>query len=108
MGLIKGAYDAKAAFVPGATSIHNQFTAHGPDWNSVKAGTESNPLQAQRYAGTMAFMWESNKVWAPTEYALQIRDKDYKACWGSIQKRFDRNADPGPNTPYPFDPDRKL
>ncbi|NEE47099.1 homogentisate 1,2-dioxygenase, partial [Streptomyces sp. SID8455] len=32
MGLIDGAYDAKAeGFVPGGGSLHNMMSAHGPD-----------------------------------------------------------------------------
>ena len=32
MGLIEGAYDAKAeGFVPGGGSLHNMMSAHGPD-----------------------------------------------------------------------------
>jgi len=108
MGLIKGAYDAKGGFVPGSTSIHNQFLAHGPDRGAFEAGSNLDSLQPQRYSGTLAFMWESNKVWSPTEYALTIHEKDYKACWGSLEKKFDANAKVDPNPPYPFDPDRKL
>merc|ERR1719265_2772309 len=69
MGLLTGAYDAKAGFVPGAASIHNQFTGHGPDNASTEAGVNLDSLKPQRYEGTMAFMWESNKVWTPTEFA---------------------------------------
>lgn len=48
MGLIKGAYDAKAGFVPGACSIHNQFVGHGPDTPSVAAGSKQDTTKVER------------------------------------------------------------
>eukprot|EP00400_MALV-I_sp_L67-5_P000513 gene513-285_t len=48
-----------------------------------------------RYENTMAFMWESQKVWKPTEYALQnLKDKKYMECWGSVPKQFDITNSP--------------
>ena len=57
-----------------------------------------------RYENTMAFMWESQKVWKPTQYALsQLKDKDYSKCWDNVPRRFDPNNAPPKNEPYPFD-----
>merc|ERR1712032_1661155 len=53
MGLLTGAYDAKAGFVPGACSIHNQFTGHGPDKESVDKGSTSDTLTPDRYESTL-------------------------------------------------------
>ena len=50
MGLIKGSYDAKAGFVPGASSIHNQFVAHGPDAATVEKGSAADPVKPERYS----------------------------------------------------------
>lgn len=52
MGLLRGAYDAKPSdgkggFVPGATSIHNQFTPHGPDAAALAKGTADDTLAEQ-------------------------------------------------------------
>merc|ERR1712086_103446 len=103
MGLIKGAYDAKAGFVAGASSIHNQFLPHGLDAPTVEKGTEADPLKPERYSNTLAFMLESNKVWTPTEVALEMREKDYINCWDGIKSRFNESDVPPENPPYPFD-----
>ena len=78
-------------FIPGASSIHNQFTGHGPDAGSLQKGTDQDTLTPERYSGTLAFMWESDKVWTPTEHAYGLREKEYKACWQSLGSRFDPN-----------------
>ncbi|CAD7962380.1 unnamed protein product [Amoebophrya sp. A25] len=98
MGLIQGSYDAKTGFVPGATSIHNQFVPHGPDRDTVETGyADESPAargEPERYNNALAFMWESNRIWRPTEFAMQIRDLDYRLCWAGIKKRFDAYNEP--------------
>ena len=54
MGLLKGGYDAKQGFNPGASSIHNQFCPHGPDMGAVNGGTDLDTTKPERYSGTMA------------------------------------------------------
>ena len=83
MGLVHGAYDAKAGgFLPGGGSLHNCFSAHGPDKSSFdKASTVE--LKPQYLANTLAFMFESRYVFAPTAFALgapQLQD-NYDAVW---------------------------
>jgi homogentisate 1,2-dioxygenase len=104
MGLIYGSYDAKPdSFVPGASSIHNRFTPHGPDAAAVNAGTNLDASQPERYSGTLAFMWETRLAWHPTQYALSmLNDLGYPACWESIQARFDAKAEPTKPEPYGF------
>jgi homogentisate 1,2-dioxygenase len=106
MGLIKGSYDAKSGdeFPPGALSIHNQFTPHGPDAQSLeKALSEDTVGHHTRYDNTMAFMWESNKVWVPTSEALtQMIDTEYVKCWKDIPKTFDPKNVPQEPHPMPF------
>lgn len=98
MGLIAGNYDAKSGdgFVPGSVSIHNQFTPHGPDAGSVAKAITEDTMEKTRYQDTMAFMWESNKVWVPTNDALSKQmDTEYTSCWDDIPKTFDlANAPP--------------
>jgi len=112
MGLIAGAYDAKAGFLPGAVSIHNQFCAHGPDKASVDKGSsissgsgDTDATKPERYAGTMAFMWETDKIWRPTRYFMEsLLDKGYRECWRTLENRFDPiNGVPDDPTKYPFD-----
>ncbi len=88
MGLLKGEYDAKAeGFVPGALSLHNQMSGHGPDvatWDAASNAT----LSPRKIDGTMAFMIESRWVFAPTRFAAQTSalDEDYDAAWSGFPK----------------------
>ncbi|CAD7926133.1 unnamed protein product [Amoebophrya sp. A120] len=104
MGLIIGSYDAKKGFSPGASSIHNAFVPHGPDRAAVENASGKDPLTPERYENALAFMWESNRVWKPTEFALKIVDKEYrKECgWSEIPDRFDPNNAPPDPQPRPF------
>ena len=88
MGLIQGAYDAKAeGFAPGALSVHNLMAGHGPDVASWE-GASNADLQPHKIEGTMAFMVESCWPFRPSEYALgsDALQKDYDAAWGGFPK----------------------
>lgn len=90
MGLIEGVYDAKEkGFVPGGMSLHNCMTPHGPEAEVFEKATNGQ-LTPQRYENTLAFMFESRFVIAPTQFALQTpaRQKGYLACWGTLKKYF--------------------
>src|SRR5207244_11239438 len=48
MGLIQGAYDAKAeGFAPGGLSLHNLMSGHGPDLDSWRKASEADSMPAQ-------------------------------------------------------------
>jgi homogentisate 1,2-dioxygenase len=83
MGLIHGVYDAKAeGFLPGGGSLHNCFSAHGPDQATfAKASTEE--LKPVYQGNTLAFMFESRYVFEPSAFALEngILQKNYDAVW---------------------------
>lgn len=106
MGLLYGSYDAKPdSFKPGASSIHNRFTPHGPDAAAVRAGTEADTTKPERYTDSLAFMWETRLPWHPTEHALAtMHDAAYPRCWSSVERRFDASARPAAE-PYgcPFE-----
>ena len=88
MGLIDGAYDAKAdGFAPGGLSLHNLMAGHGPDVASWE-GASSADLAPHRIDGTMAFMVESCWPYRPTRFALDCaeRQADYDAAWGGFPK----------------------
>ena len=54
MGLVFGAYDAKAeGFVPGGASLHNCMAGHGPDAETFERATsaELKPQYLDRHAG---------------------------------------------------------
>ena len=53
MGLVHGAYDAKAeGFVPGGASLHNSMTGHGPDARDLREGEPRRHDQARRHRAT--------------------------------------------------------
>jgi homogentisate 1,2-dioxygenase len=91
MGLIHGAYDAKAdGFVPGGSSVHNCMSGHGPDAATFDKASSADTRQPHKVGDTMAFMFETRNVLVPTEQALaspQLQG-DYQACWAGITKRF--------------------
>ncbi len=86
MGLITGAYDAKAeGFAPGGLSLHNMMNAHGPDAVSWRAATDAD-LTPHKIEGTMAFMVESCWPFRPTAHALETAQPDYDAAWADFPK----------------------
>lgn len=101
MGLVRGVYDAKpgASFSPGCSTIHNRFTPHGPDAGATKAG-QTGQDTPERYADTLAFMWESNQLWVPTAAATQLADATYSECWDNIPKTFDPKDPRTPPHPW--------
>ncbi|HZG08312.1 MAG TPA: homogentisate 1,2-dioxygenase [Allosphingosinicella sp.] len=88
MGLIQGAYDAKAeGFAPGALSLHNLMSGHGPDVASWQAASTAE-LKPHKIEGTMAFMVESCWPFRPTAFAMgsPALQADYDAAWGGFPK----------------------
>jgi homogentisate 1,2-dioxygenase len=86
MGLIHGAYDAKAeGFAPGGLSLHNLMSGHGPDLDSWRKASEAE-LKPVKIAGTMAFMVESYWPYVPTQWALDRAQPDYDAAWTGFPK----------------------
>jgi homogentisate 1,2-dioxygenase len=91
MGLIHGAYDAKAeGFVPGGASLHNCMSGHGPDAASFEKASKAK-LAPQKLRNTLAFMFESRYVIRPTRFALESPQlqRDYLDCWQGLAKHFD-------------------
>lgn len=91
MGLIHGAYDAKAGgFVPGGSSLHNCMSAHGPDADTFAKASAADTARADYLTETMAFMFESNEVLRPTRFAMESAQlqHDYYRCWQDLKKHF--------------------
>jgi homogentisate 1,2-dioxygenase len=91
MGLICGAYDAKAdGFLPGGASLHNCMSGHGPDAMTFEAAISSNTVEPVKVSDTMAFMFETRALIRPTLFALETSrlQTDYFQCWQTIKKRF--------------------
>ena len=86
MGLISGAYDAKAeGFAPGGLSLHNLMSGHGPDLDSWRKASEAE-LKPAKIAGTMAFMVETCWPYRPTQWALERAQPDYDQAWAGFPK----------------------
>jgi homogentisate 1,2-dioxygenase len=88
MGLIHGAYDAKAGgFAPGGGSLHNCMSGHGPDAESYRQAISAE-LAPHKIEETMAFMFESRHVLRPTAWAsgTPLLQPDYDKCWNGFEK----------------------
>jgi len=91
MGLVHGAYDAKAeGFVPGGASLHNCMSGHGPDAATFEKASNADTSAPSKVANTMAFMFETRNVLCPTAQALGLPQLQgsYQDCWASIRKNF--------------------
>ncbi|MDZ4110561.1 MAG: homogentisate 1,2-dioxygenase [Brevundimonas sp.] len=88
MGLVTGAYDAKAdGFAPGGASLHNRMSGHGPDQATYDAAIKAD-LVPHKIEGTLAFMFETRAPirvtkWAQTTPLMQL---DYDDCWSGFAK----------------------
>jgi homogentisate 1,2-dioxygenase len=90
MGLVRGAYDAKAeGFLPGGASLHNCMAGHGPDAESFERATAAE-LKPQYLDNTLAFMFETQLVVRPTEFAMNtsILQHEYYECWQGLKRHF--------------------
>jgi homogentisate 1,2-dioxygenase len=96
MGLVRGAYDAKAeGFLPGGASLHNCMAGHGPDAETFERATNST-LEPQFLSNTLAFMFETQLVVCPTAFAMQTRilQHEYFECWQGLKDQFQEPAAP--------------
>jgi homogentisate 1,2-dioxygenase len=93
MGLVEGAYDAKAAgeggFVPGGASLHNMMSAHGPDRATFERASGAE-LKPQKADNGLAFMFETRWPIIPTAEALAAGNQQlgYDAVWQGLEKNF--------------------
>jgi len=96
MGLVRGAYDAKAeGFLPGGASLHNCMAGHGPDAETFERATRAT-LEPQYLGNTLAFMFETQLVVRPTAFAVQTRilQHEYFECWQGLKNHFQESAAP--------------
>lgn len=90
MGLIEGAYDAKAeGFVPGGGSLHNMMSAHGPDRETFEKASAAE-LKPQKVDDGLAFMFETRWPVIPTAQALDAGhlQAGYDDVWEGLQRSF--------------------
>jgi homogentisate 1,2-dioxygenase len=91
MGLVYGAYDAKAeGFVPGGASLHNCMSGHGPDAGTFEKASNSDTSKPHKVGDTMAFMFETRTIIRPTRFALETAQlqSEYFQCWQGLAKHF--------------------
>ncbi|WP_438488762.1 homogentisate 1,2-dioxygenase [Streptomyces sp. S186] len=90
MGLIEGAYDAKAqGFVPGGGSLHNMMSAHGPDRETFERASAAE-LVPQKVDDGLAFMFETRWPLTLTEQARNADhlQRGYDGVWQGLQRHF--------------------
>ena len=93
MGLVHGAYDAKAdGFVPGGASLHNCMSGHGPDASTFDKASQADLSNPDVIKDTMAFMFETRTVIRPTAQALAAghRQAGYQQCWDGLRNNHRR------------------
>ncbi len=91
MGLIHGAYDAKAdGFSPGGASLHNCMSGHGPDAQTFDKASQADTTRPDYITDTMAFMFETPAIIHPTRFALENSQlqAEYFECWQGLKKHF--------------------
>ncbi|MFJ1868608.1 homogentisate 1,2-dioxygenase [Streptomyces sp. NPDC088097] len=90
MGLIEGAYDAKAeGFVPGGGSLHNMMSAHGPDRETFDKASAAE-LKPQKIDDGLAFMFETRWPITATPQAAGADhlQSGYDDVWKGLQRHF--------------------
>ncbi|MEV8342823.1 homogentisate 1,2-dioxygenase [Streptomyces niveus] len=90
MGLIEGAYDAKAeGFVPGGGSLHNMMSAHGPDRETFDRASAAE-LKPQRIDDGLAFMFETRWPVTATAQAATAGhlQTGYDDVWQGLERHF--------------------
>src|SRR5258708_32685231 len=94
-GLLQGGAEARntARFAPGAMTLHNSMTAHGPD-PAVLERASTVELGPRRLEG-LAVLFETRLPFRPTRHALETPalQRDYDRNWDALPKRF-RGAEP--------------
>ncbi len=99
MGLVAGAYDAKAnGFTPGGASLHNCMAGHGPDAATFEKASTADTSKPDYIRDTLAIMFETRCVIRPTHQALESPhlQAHYSQCWAGLGRRF---TPPGADRP---------
>ena len=90
MGLIEGAYDAKAeGFVPGGGSLHNMMSAHGPDRETFDRASAAE-LKPQKVDDGLAFMFETRwpVTLTPDAARAEHLQQRYDDVWQGLERHF--------------------
>jgi homogentisate 1,2-dioxygenase len=90
MGLVHGVYDAKAeGFLPGGASLHNSWSAHGPDAATFERASQAR-LAPHKVEHTLAFMFETRFLMQATAWAMDSPERQggYADCWHDLRRHF--------------------
>jgi homogentisate 1,2-dioxygenase len=65
------------------------MSAHGPDLDAFEKASNAE-LAPQKFAGTMAFMFESRYMIRPTKFAMETAQlqHEYFEVWQGLKKHF--------------------
>ena len=97
MGIIKGAYEAKAKSLPGSATLHSMMTPHGPDVTCFENASKAVLKPEFIGKGSLAFMFESSFSLALTKWgneACRVVDNEYFKCWKPLKSHFNPSWKP--------------
>jgi homogentisate 1,2-dioxygenase len=90
LALIKGSSESRAGdFAPGSISLHNHWTAHGPDAKTFEAARNA-VLKPQKIEDTLVAMWETRYPLGLTQgaAAAPFRQPTPARGWAGFKKHF--------------------
>jgi homogentisate 1,2-dioxygenase len=93
LALICGSHESRASrFPPGSMTVHNNWTAHGPDVKTFE-GARNTPLSPVKVSDSLVFMLETRFPLELTAAAMQSKDRqrDCAASWDGFRVRFPNN-----------------
>jgi homogentisate 1,2-dioxygenase len=90
LGVIAGKHEGKASgLAPGGASLHNNWSAHGPDVESFELA-RSAELPPRKIEDSLVFMIESRQPFQVTEAALTAGElqRVYTDHWKGFTRQF--------------------
>lgn len=90
LGLIYGSHESRASkFPPGSFSLHNNWTAHGPDVKTFEVARNAQ-LKPAKIDDALVFLVESRFPFECTKGAMQCpeRQRDCVQSWDGFRVRF--------------------
>ena len=89
MGNIRGVYEAKKkGFSPGAGSLHNTMSGHGPDAQTFQKESTKELVPELVSWEALAFMFESCYTLKVSRHANANYDADYYKVWEGLKPTF--------------------
>lgn len=92
LAVVVGRHDGKASgFAAGGASLHNNWSAHGPDAQTYEAGRNA-PEEPRKIEESLVFMLETRRPFRLTRFATETPQlqQDYTQGWHALKPRFSR------------------